>query len=111
HASFPTRRSSDLRYKFVNGTQDLLNSIHGESNAELRLNSTVASIHEDDHGVTVTTKDGQTLTAKQVIVTVPINALKNIEFTGPFYPTTLEISQQGQDYDGLKVCMSVRGQQ
>lgn len=98
------------RYKFVNGTQELLNSIHGESDAELRLNNTVTSIHEDDQGVTVTTDEGQTITAKQVIVTVPINALKNIKFTGPFDPTALEITQQGQASDGLKVWMRVRGQ-
>lgn len=98
------------RYKFVNGTQELLNAIQGESSAEVHLSSPVASIDEDADGVTVTTRDGRRFTAKHVIVTAPINALKNIEFNGPFNPAALDIAKEGQASNGLKVWMRVRGQ-
>lgn len=98
------------RYKFVNGTQELLNAIHGESKSETYLKSPVASIDENADGVVVTTRDGRRFTAKHVIVTTPINALKNIEFNGPFNPAALDIAQDGQASNGLKVWMRVRGQ-
>jgi len=98
------------RYKFVNGTQELLNAIHSESDAQLHLNTPVISIDESQDSVTVTTRDGEVYTAKHVISTVPINALKNIEFSGPFDPTSLDITREGQASDGLKVWMRVKGQ-
>lgn len=98
------------RYKFVNGTQELLNAIHSESDAQLHLNTPVVSINENQDSVTVTTRDGQVYTAKHVISTVPINALKNIDFSGPFDPTSLDITREGQASEGMKVWMRVKGQ-
>lgn len=98
------------RYKFVNGTQELLHAIQDESDAEIHLNSPVASIDEDADGVTVTTRDGRRFTARHVIVTVPINALKNIAFNGPFDPAGLEIAEVGQASNGMKVWIRIRGQ-
>ena len=97
------------RYKFVNGTQELLHAIQGESSAEVHLNSPVTSIDETADGVTVTTGDGRSFTAGHVIVTVPINTLKNITFNGPFDPAALDIAAEGQASNGLKVWMRVRG--
>ncbi|OAV62602.1 flavin monoamine oxidase family protein [Enteractinococcus helveticum] len=98
------------RYKFVNGTQELLNAIQNDSKSQVKLNSPVTSIDEQEDQVVVTTRDGQRYSAKQVIVTVPINALKNLEFNGPFDPNALSIAQAGQASNGLKVWMRVQGQ-
>lgn len=97
------------RYKLVNGTQELINAMHRDSQAQVVLNTTVEAITEDEQGVTITTSEGQSYRAKHVIVTAPVNALKNITFTGPYDPASLGIAEEGQAANGLKVWMRVKG--
>lgn len=104
------RRLSEAceRFKFVNGTRQLLEAIAADVTADIRLATPVRSIVEAEDGVTVTTADGTELTAGRVIVTAPINALPNIDIQPPA-PPEVESLAEGQASAGIKLWIRVRG--
>ena len=67
-------------YRIAGGTRALIDHIAADTSADIRLETTVASVEESDGGVVVTTTSGDIVTASAVIVTVPINALPAITF-------------------------------
>lgn len=96
-------------YKLQHGTKTLLDAIAADAAAEIRLNATVERIHHDDDGARVTLADGTSLRAKHVIVTTPLNVLKDIEFIPALHPTKTAASIAGQASTGVKYWARVSG--
>src|SRR5215207_46516 len=70
------------RITFQDGTQSLVQEIASEVAFETRLSTPVGAVTQHS-GIEVHTRAGETLTAKLVIVAVPLNALGGIEFDPP----------------------------
>ena len=69
----------------------LLHAILGDSTAEVRLNSPVASVDQTGERVTVTLRDRSTVLADAVIVAVAYNAWGTIEFDPPLNDASREM--------------------
>lgn len=97
------------RYKFKNGTRSLIQAIADDSLAEIRLNTPVSSVEQNDDGVVVTTRDGEVLRASGVVVAVPLNTLGAIEFSPALSTGKQAASSERQAGRGSKVWVHVRG--
>jgi monoamine oxidase len=69
-----------VQYRPEGGMVRLLESILGDASAELRLNSPVAAVEDDGRRVLVTTRAGERFSAAVVVVAVPVNAWRTIDF-------------------------------
>jgi monoamine oxidase len=76
--------------KFGKGTQSLVDALATDAGAELRLACPVARIEQDDDGVTVVSRAGETMTAAAAIVAVPLNVWHALDFS----PGLSELKQQ-----------------
>lgn len=97
-------------YKLKNGTKSLLDAIAADaSDAQIRTGAVVSTVTQDGDGVTVALESGEMFTAKQVIVTLPINVLNEVTFEPPLDPVKSATSLEGQASTGVKFWAKVRG--
>jgi monoamine oxidase len=97
-------------YKIVGGTRGLIEAIAADAGVEIRTNTRVASVAQDDTGATVTLEDGATLTAAAVVVTLPLNVLASVSFDPPLSEGKRRAAHQGQASQGVKVWARLRGE-
>jgi monoamine oxidase len=97
------------RITFRDGTQSLVKAIASEVAFETRLSTPVAAVTQHS-GIEVDTRAGETLTAKLVIVAVPLNALGGIEFDPPLSEEKQEAIALGQASRGIKIFIHARGE-
>lgn len=97
-------------YKFKNGTKSLIDSIFNDGNADIKLSTPVTAVEKTDQGHKVTTRTGETFTAKAVVAAIPINTINNIEFTPDLAPEKQQIASEKQTTsNGGKLWAKVRG--
>ena len=97
-------------YKIVGGTKVLLDAIAGQSTADFRFDTRVQRVTQDADGATVVLTDGSTIRAREVIVTVPLNVLDDIEFEPALPSDLVSVSREGQTSQGIKVWARVKGE-
>jgi monoamine oxidase len=97
------------RITFRAGTQSLVQAIASGAEFETRLSRPVAAVTQDSR-IEVHTRAGETLTAKLVIVAVPLNALGGIEFDPPLSEGKQEAIALGQASRGIKIFIHARGE-
>lgn len=68
-------------YRLAGGTRRLLEAMLADANVEPRLGSPVAALSDDGELVEVTTRDGERITTRGAIVTVPVNVWRTIRFS------------------------------
>lgn len=79
---YHTFTDSEKHYKISDGgTLGLCQAILDHSGAEVRLGKVVSGIAQEQDRVRVKTTDGQLVTAKSVVITVPTKVYDSIEFT------------------------------
>jgi pseudooxynicotine oxidase len=98
------------RITFRAGTQSLVQAIATGAEFETRLSTPVAAVTQDGGGIEVHTRAGDTLTAKLVIVAVPLNALPGIEFDPPLSEGKQEAIALGQASRGIKIFIHASGE-
>ncbi len=97
------------QYRLQGGTRTLLEKMHGDSQAELKLGEAVKSVEQKNGIVEVITSRGNTYFGKTVIVALPLNTVGNIEFKPALSSVKLNASQQGHTGSGSKVYMRIKG--
>jgi monoamine oxidase len=97
-------------YTLRGGTRKLIEGILGDAGAELKLSTPVKAIRQGDGEVVVTTEEKETVSARVVVVTVPLNVLASIEFSPPLSEGKRTIATEGQAGTGVKLHIKVRGQ-
>lgn len=107
--SWPLMFEACAVYKLKDGTRALAESIAGDGGAEIRLETPVSAIERSAAGVTVRTADGDVLTARAVVVTLPLNALASIEFSPALSEVKQSVAREGQASQGVKVWARLRG--
>ncbi|MGD9481542.1 flavin monoamine oxidase family protein [Shinella sp. G-2] len=98
------------RYKVDSGVTSLITYMAERANLDIRLNSPVADVVQDERGVTATTRDGRRFTAKKLVCAVPMNCLKNIRFTPALAQDKLVLSHEEHAAKGMKVLFRTEGE-
>ncbi|MFS2024910.1 FAD-dependent oxidoreductase [Massilia sp. CT11-137] len=99
-----TFNDADRRYRIgKGGTLGLLKSMIKHSKAEVRFSSAVNQVRQERDHVIVTTEDGRKVTARAVVVTVPTNTYKRIQFIPELAAAKRKYIDQGEMGDGAKV--------
>jgi len=77
---------------------------------QIRLNSVVTAIHDDDDHCSVMLANGEVLTATRVIVTIPLALLKTgaIVFQPPLAPAKLHAIRHIDMHGGVKIALRFR---
>ncbi len=98
------------RYWLRGGTKTLIEGILADGRPELRLSTPVKSVRQDGDQVVVTTDGGETVSARAVVVTSPLNVLNQIEFSPPLSSEKRAAATEGHAGSGVKLHIRVRGQ-
>lgn len=107
--SWENEFEASTSYTFADGTVGMINAIAADVQAEIRLQTPVESIRQGDGHVVTTTRDGEQIVSRSVVVTAPRNALKGIEFTPELSAMKQEVLEQGVAGMGMKGWAKVRG--
>jgi monoamine oxidase len=102
--------SCSSRYKIEGGTRRLIEAIAADGGFEVRLGDRVEAVEAAGDGVTVQLADGSALTARALVVAVPLNVLGSIEFTPHLSAGKREAAESGQSSHGVKTWARVRGE-
>jgi len=97
-------------YKVQGGMKTLLSAMLDDAQVEVRFDSPVSTVEQDDDGARVRLADGDVLTAGAVVVTLPLNALPCITFDPPLHETKRRAAEQGQTSCGTKVWARLKGE-
>jgi len=98
------------RYKIETGLSSLLANIVEAANVDIRLEKIVARVDQTEEGVKVTTRSGETFSAKKVVCALPINCLKDIEFTPAISAQKMALSCEQHAAKGMKVLFKTVGE-
>ena len=97
-------------YHIKEGAAALPEAIAADSNATIELGTAVASVKQEESKATVTTESGDSVTARAVIVAVPVNVLSDIDFSPELNPAKMEMSRERHAASGFTVYMELEGQ-
>jgi monoamine oxidase len=96
-------------YKLADGTKALLDAIAAQTTADIRLNSRVRGIVSGANGARVELSTGEVLTARRVVVTLPLNILNSIDFAPALPSDLVAVAREGQASTGCKVWVRIKG--
>lgn len=99
----------NLRFKLNNGMAGIYNSIREDLTCPVHLSTPVVAITHHDEGVSVTLENGQRREADEVICTVPLGALTNIEFDPPLTADQQRLVEQKWNSTGAKIWIKIKG--
>ncbi|MBN9643212.1 FAD-dependent oxidoreductase [Corynebacterium sp. CCM 8862] len=100
-----------LRWKLVDGMKGIYSQIAADVRGDIRLNTVVDKVHDHGkgQGVTVTLTGGSTLEADAVITTIPVGAMKAVEFS-PGLPGHIQrVVDEGWNCTGFKIWVKCTG--
>jgi monoamine oxidase len=99
-----------FRMRIKGGMHTLLKAMLDDSDTEVRLESPVASIRDDGQKVEVFTRAGERFTAKSVVVAVPVNVWRTIDFSPGLPEPYLTASTDGIGVpNAIKLALHLRG--
>jgi monoamine oxidase len=98
-----------LRFKLVDGMRGLYDAIAADLRCQIQLDTAVDGIAHDEKGVRVTLADGTIHCADAAIVTVPIGALKNLDFSPALADDQQQVVREGSNSVGFKIWIKVEG--
>ncbi|WPB89266.1 flavin monoamine oxidase family protein [Streptomyces malaysiensis] len=99
-----------LTERFVGGPGTLLDRMVDRSRLEIRLDHHVVRIDQSEDGVTVRTRDGQSVRARSCAVAAPTNVLRHIDFNPGLAADKqklLSVNHQGRAYKPSAVVRNV----
>lgn len=96
-------------FKLRDGTEALVNAIRADAGAEVVLGTPVVSVAEAGDGVVVQTRDSGQVTAKAAVVTVPLTAMRRIDFGDRLPPAARQVIDRGQSSQGGKIWLRATG--
>ncbi|WP_179887059.1 NAD(P)/FAD-dependent oxidoreductase [Bacillus sp. AFS088145] len=97
------------KFKLVEGTKSLIDSIASDSSADIQFNKTVTLVEQIGDVYKVNTVDSVEYKAKTVITTLPINILNKIEFKPALSKLKQLAAIEGQTSKGIKFFAKLRG--
>ena len=108
--SWPLMFEACATFKLAGGTTRLLQAMLDDAAVDVRLETVVSHVRQDDAGAVVTITNGDEIAAAAVVVTTPLNVLGTIEFDPPLSETKRSAASQGQASCGVKAWARLRGE-
>jgi monoamine oxidase len=96
-------------FRLVEGTQALVAAIVADTAADLRTGAEVRRIEHDRDGARVYLADGEVITARRVVLTLPQNILGDLDVTPPLNEGKLAAGREKAASRGVKCWIRVRG--
>ena len=109
-ATLPAYMDSVGRYWLRGGTKTLIEGILADGRPEFRLSTPVKSVRQEGDQVIVTTDAGETVSARALVLTSPLNVLNQVEFSPPLSSEKRAAANEGHAGSGVKLHIKVRGQ-
>jgi monoamine oxidase len=97
------------RYWIRGGTKALIEGILADGRPEIRLSTPVNAVRQQGEGVVVTTEEGEAISARAVVVSIPLNVLGRLEFSPPLSPEKRAAAAEGHAGSGVKLHIKVKG--
>ena len=97
-------------YRVVGGMSEFIAEIARDCAADIRTGARVVSVHQDDAGAAVTLLSGESIRARYVVSTLPINIATSISFDPPLPAAWQRAAEEKVASKGVKVWIRVRGQ-
>ena len=97
------------RYRIEGGTRALIDRMQADSRAVLTLSSPVKAVMQRETGVEVQTQAGTKMSARAVVVALPLNCLVDVDFTPALSATKQRISHTRHTGSGTKVYARIKG--
>lgn len=97
------------QWSIKGGTKVLIDAIISESRAQLILSAPVASLCDNGSMVLVTTRTGQRINARRVIVATPLNTIGDIQITPNLPPNVKNMITQKNPVMASKLWVRVKG--
>ncbi|ERI50778.1 hypothetical protein N878_07895 [Pseudomonas sp. EGD-AK9] len=99
---------TETHYRIEGGTIGLIKAMLADSGAEVRVGVPVTTVEQISGGVRIKTDDGEIITAGTVIMTVPLNTYRQIEFTPALSKGKQRFIEEGQLSKGAKLYVHVK---
>jgi monoamine oxidase len=96
-------------FRLAGGTQALVAEIAADTDADIRTGVEVRRIEHDREGARVHLADGQVVTARRVVLTLPQNILGDLDVSPPLNEGKLAATREKTASRGTKVWIRVRG--
>ena len=97
------------RYKLKSGTGNLIRRMIADGNATVRLGSPVRRVEQRKDVVLVTSGSNETVSARAVILALPIRVLQHIDFSPALAADKKAASESGFTASGVKYYAEVSG--
>src|SRR5699024_10842270 len=98
-----------LKYKLANGMPGIYEAMAEDLNCNIRLNTAVTAIAHDTAGATLTLVSGEVVKADATIVTVPVGAMGNVEFSPDLPDSMQNVIDEGWNATGAKIWIKIKG--
>ncbi|KAK5057878.1 hypothetical protein LTR84_011879 [Exophiala bonariae] len=85
------------------GMTSFARALHQDAKCDTLMNTVVTDISHHQSGARITTAKGQTLAAKAVVCTVPLNCLSDVKFSPSLHPIKQEAISHGHINKGAKI--------
>jgi phytoene dehydrogenase-like protein len=99
------------RYRFKDGTKALIDAMVADGKPEVRLGVAIARVEQHGARARVTSRAGDSLEARAVISTLPLNVLCDVRFDPPLDSRKLEASTQRHAGASTKLHVAISGEQ
>jgi hypothetical protein len=99
----------NARYQLKDGSTAVIDKMIEDGRPEVRLNTYVKRIEQKADHVLVSTAAGEVITAAALVCTIPLNVLKDVEFSPAIHPHKLAASKEGHPGRGFKVYAKIKG--
>lgn len=96
-------------FRLAEGTQALVAAIAADTDADIRTGAEVHRIEHNRERARVYLTDGQAITARRVVLTLPQNILGDLDITPPLNEGKLAASKEKVASRGVKCWIRVRG--
>lgn len=96
------------RYKIAEGTGALIKAMVEDAGCDLRLSTSVTEVRVEGGRAEVVTAGGEVLSARAVVMAVPMNVLKTIAFTPALSAGKLAASTEGHAGSGSKCYVHIK---
>lgn len=99
---------AETHYRIETGTLGLVTKLVEDSGCDLRLNTVVEQIEHEDKQVRVITEDGETITAKAAVLTLPLNCYRDLSFAPGLSPAKQRWIDEGMICKGAKLYVHIK---
>lgn len=107
--SLPLMDAQTLRFKLTHGMRGIYENIAGDLCCPMRLGTAVTRVEHSSTGAAVTLADGERISCDAVVVTAPVGALGNIEFSPGLPAGMRQVVERKWNSTGFKIWIKVAG--